>query len=77
MYDDKIRETIIDDLEGKTMSIVNTSIVLASQGYLVNKSKYIRLDWSSILIHAFENIDILNKSQQHKVELLYNKISTI
>lgn len=77
MYDDVIKNNILDDLEGKVMSIVNTSITLASQGYLVNRSKYIRLDWSSILLHVFENIDILKPEQQHRVELLYNKLSTI
>ena len=77
MYNDVIKKNILDDLESKAMSIVNTSIVLASQGYLVNKSKYIRLDWSSLLLHAFENIDVLKPEQQHRVELLYNKISTI
>lgn len=77
MYNDDVATNVINDLEGKTISIVNTAIVLASQGYLVNKSKYIRLDWSSLLLNAFENIDILSKEQQHKVELLYNKLSTI
>lgn len=77
MYNDAIRKNIIDDLESKVMSIVNTSIALASQGYLVNKSKYIRLDWSSLLIHAFDNIQVLKPEQQHKIELLYNKINSI
>ena len=77
MYNDVIKKNILDDLESKAMSIVNTSIALASQGYLVNKSKYIRLDWSSILLHAFENIDIFSEEQQHKIELLYNKFSTL
>ena len=77
MYNDVIRKTILDDLEDKVIGIVNTSIALASQGYLVNKSKYIRLEWSSLLIHAFKNIDVLKPEQQHKIELLYNKLSTI
>lgn len=77
MYDDLIKNTILDDLESKVTSIVNTSVALASQGYLVNKSKYIRLDWSSVLIHAFENIDILKPEQQHRIELIYNKLDTI
>lgn len=77
MYDDLIKNTILDDLESKVTSIVNTSVALTSQGYLVNKSKYIRLDWSSILIHAFENIDILKPEQQHRIELIYNKLDTI
>lgn len=77
MYNDVIKKNILDDLESKAMSIVNTSIALASQGYLVNKSKYIKLDWSSILLHAFENIDIFSKEQQNNIERLYNKISNI
>ena len=77
MYNDVIKKNILDDLESKAMNIVNTSIVLASQGYLVNKSKYIRLDWSSILLHAFENIDIFSKEQQNNIERLYNKVSNI
>lgn len=77
MYDDKINKSIIDNLESKALSIVNTSVALASQGYLINKSKVIRLNWSAILLHAFENIDILNKEQQHNLETLYNKVNTI
>ena len=77
MYNDVIKKNILDDLESKAMSIVNTSIVLASQGYLVNKSKYIRLNWSSILLHAFENIDIFSEEQQNNIERLYNKVSNI
>lgn len=77
MYNDELRNTILDDLESKVNSTISTCFALASQGYLVNKSKYIRLNWSSILLHAFENIDILNEEQQRKVELLYNKLSTI
>lgn len=77
MYNDVIKENILDDLESKVISIVNTSVTLASQGYLVNRNKYTKLNWSSILIHAFENIDILSEKQQHQVELLYNKISTL
>ena len=77
MYDDVIKKNILDDLESKTMNIVNTSIALTSQGYLVNKSKYIRLDWSSLLLHAFENIDIFSKEQQNNIERLYNKVSNI
>lgn len=77
MYNDEIRKHIISDLERKQLSIVNTAVALASQGYLVNKSKYIRLDWSSIILNAFENINVFSEEQQHKIELLYNKLSTL
>ena len=77
MYNDKLRKTIITDLESKELSIVNTAVVLASQGYVVNRIKYIKLDWTSIILNAFENINVFSKEQQHKIELIYNKISTL
>lgn len=77
MYNDKLRDNIINDLERRAESTVSTCIALASQGYLVNKSKQVRIDWTSLLLHAFENIDVLKEEQQHNVELLYNKLSTI
>ena len=77
MYNDELRKTIITDLESKELSIVNTAVVLASQGYVVNQIKYIKLDWTSIILNAFENINVFSEEQQHKIELLYNKISTL
>ena len=75
MYNDEIRQATIDSLESKIMNLVNTSIVLASQGYLVNKAKKVKLEWASILIDAFENINVLDKEQQNNIERIYNKIS--
>lgn len=76
MYNDEIRYSIIDSLESKAIDIVNMTVALASQGYLVNKSKHIKLDWVSLLLATFENINILSEEQQHNIELLYNKILT-
>ena len=75
MYNDELRKTIITDLERKELSIVNTAVVLASQGYVVNRVKYVKLDWASIVLNAFENINIFSEEQQRKIELLYNKLS--
>ena len=77
MYNDELRKTIITDLESKELSIVNTAVVLVSQGYVVNRVKYIKLDWTSIILNAFENINVFSEEQQHKLELLYNKLSTL
>ena len=77
MYNDELCKTIITNLESKELSIVNTAIVLASQGYVVNRAKYIKLNLASIILNAFENIDVFSEEQQHKIELLYNKLSTL
>lgn len=77
MHNDTICKTIITNLENKAINLVNTTIALSSQGYAIDKSKQIILDWTNIMLHAFKNIDILSDEQKHKVELLYNKLSTI
>ena len=74
MYDEAIKDIARNNLEQKAIGIVNTTITLAAQGYIINKAKQVKLDWSSILIHAFENIDMLLPEQQKSIEVLYNKI---
>ena len=74
MYDEAIKTIAISNLEQKTIGIVNTTVALAAQGYIINKAKQVKLDWSSILIHAFGNIDVLSPEQQKNIEVLYNKI---
>lgn len=74
MYDNGLKDITIRNLEQKAIGIVQTTVALTAQGYIVNRAKQTRLQWSSILLHAFENIDILTPEQQNYIEVLYNKI---
>lgn len=74
MYDNGLKDIAIRNLEQKAIGIVQTTVALTAQGYIVNRAKQTRLQWSSILLHAFENIDVLTPEQQHYIEVLYNKI---
>lgn len=74
MYDDGLKNIAIRNLEQKVIGIVQTTVALTAQGYIVNRAKQTRLQWSSILLHAFENIDVLTPEQQNYIEVLYNKI---
>lgn len=74
MYDETLKDIAIRNLEQKAIGIVQTTVALAAQGYIVNRRKQIKLEWSSIILHAFENIDILTQEQQQNIEVLYNKI---
>ena len=74
MYDDGLKDIAIRNLEQKAIGIVQTTVALTAQGYIVNRAKQTRLQWSSILLHAFENIDVLTSEQQNYIEVLYNKI---
>ena len=74
MYDDGLKDIAIRNLEQKAIGIVQTTVALTAQGYIVNRAKQTRLQWSSILLHAFETIDVLTPEQQNYIEVLYNKI---
>ena len=74
MYDETLKDIAIRNLEQKAIGIVQTIVALTAQGYIVNRAKQTRLQWSSILLHAFENIDVLTPEQQNYIEVLYNKI---
>ena len=74
MYDNGLKDIAIRNLEQKAIGIVQTTVALTAQGYIVNRAKQTRLQWSSILLHAFENIDVLTPEQQNYIEVLYNKI---
>lgn len=77
MYNDDLRKSIITGLKSKELSVVNTVVVLASQGYVINQAKHIKLDLANIILNAFENINVFSEEQQHKIELLYNKFSML
>ena len=74
MYDNGLKDIAIRNHEQKAIGIVQTTVALTAQGYIVNRAKQTRLQWSSILLHAFENIDVLTPEQQNYIEVLYNKI---
>jgi hypothetical protein len=77
LYDVEIREATLSILEERVLSVVDLSIMLISEGYVPNKNKTTKLQLSSILIDAFENIDVLSEEQHRKLENLYNKVISL
>ena len=77
LYNNEIKEATLSVLEERVLSVVDLSIVLISEGYIPNKNKATKLQWSSILIDAFENIDVLSEEQHRKLENLYNKVISL
>lgn len=74
LYDGELKDTMLVVLENRATSIANCIEALLEEGYIPNNNKYTILNWSSILIHAYENIDIFSKEQQQKLDIVYNKI---
>ena len=77
LYDNEIKEATLGILEERVLSVVDLSITLIAEGYIPNKNKTTKLQWSSILIDAFENIDVLSEEQHRKLENLYNKVISL
>ena len=74
LYDNDLKEVMLDTLHERVSSITNCIVVLLNEGYIPNKNKTTIVNWSSILIDAYENIDVFSKEQQNKLDILYNKV---
>jgi hypothetical protein len=74
LYEPKLKETMLDVLENRMSSIADCIQILFDNGYIPNKNKVTILNWSAILIDAYENIDVLSKEQQNKLDIIYNKV---
>lgn len=74
LYDKSLQSTIVGTLNNRVSTIVDCIIALLREGYLPNKNKITVLDWGSIMIHAFQNIEVFNEEQQNNLENLFNKI---
>lgn len=72
LYEPNLKEAMLDILEERMSGIANCITVLFEQGYIPNKNKYTILDFTSILIDAYENVDVLTKEQQEKLDRVYN-----
>lgn len=74
LYEPKLNQAMLAILQDRVAGIANCINALLQEGYVPNKNKYTIFNWSSILIDAYENIDVFTKEQQDKLDLLYNKI---
>lgn len=74
LYKDSLKEGILTTLKNRVVGISDCIIALENEGFVPNKNKDTILKWSGILIHAYENVDVLSKEQQDKLDNLFNKV---
>jgi len=74
LYEEKLKEAMLDILENRVSGIADSVQVLVNEGLIPNKNKNTKLDWSIILIHAYENIDVLSEEQHKELDRIYNKV---
>ena len=74
LYEPNLKQAMLDVLEERMSGIADCINVLINNGYIPNKNKMTILNWSAILIDAYENVDVLDVEQQHNLDNLYNKV---
>lgn len=74
LYEPKLKQAMLDVLEERMSGIADCIQILFDNGYIPNKNKMTILNWSAILIDAYENVDVLSKEQQDKLDILYNRV---
>ena len=74
MYESYLNKAMLDVLENRISGIADSITVLIDKGYIPNKNKMTILNWTPILIDAYENIVLFTEEQQNKLNTLYEKI---
>lgn len=73
-YNVELKEEIVSALENRVLTIIRIMLSLNEEGYEINNNKLVLFNFSSILIHAFENIGVFTEEQQKNLELLFNRV---
>lgn len=74
MIKNEIKETMLDDLNARSSSIVNCIVELAKQGYLPNNAKLVKLSWCGILLEAIKQDSFYNEAQTNNIKTIFNKV---
>ena len=74
LYEPTLKQAMLDVLENRMSGIADCIQVLFDNGYIPNKNKMTILNWTSILIDAYENVDVLSEEQHNKLDIIYNKV---
>lgn len=74
LYEPNLKQAMLDVLENRMSGIADCIQMLFDNGYIPNKNKVTILNWSAILIDAYENVDVLSEEQHKKLDIIYNKV---
>ena len=74
LYEPNLKDTMLDVLENRMSGIADCIQILFDNGYIPNKNKMTILNWTAILIDAYENVDVLSIEQHNKLDNIYNRV---
>lgn len=74
MYESYLNKAMLDVLKNRMSGIADCITVLIDRGFIPNKNKMTILNWTPILIDAYENIALFTEEQENKLNEIYNKV---
>jgi hypothetical protein len=74
MYESYLNKAMLDVLKNRMSGIADCITVLIDRGFIPNKNKMTILNWTPILIDAYENIALFTEEQESKLNKIYNKV---
>ena len=77
MYEIDNNKEMLDILNERVSNISDCMVALTKEGFIPNKNKTTILNWSSILIDAYQNFQIFNDEQKAKINDLFEKVTNL
>lgn len=68
---------ITDEVFEKELDVAKIIAILTEEGYIPNKNKEQKLQWSAILLGAFNNIRLFSQDKQNKFINFYIKLNRL
>lgn len=72
-----IDERLTSEVRKRQIVLAENTATMASLGFLLNANSENVLSFTSILIDAYENLELFDKSQKRNLNLIYNKVIKI
>lgn len=72
-----IDERLTSEVRKRQIVLAENAAMMASLGFLLNANSENVLSFTSILIDAYENLELFDKSQKRNLNLIYNKVIKI
>lgn len=72
-----IDERLTSEVRKRQIVLAENTATMASLGFLLNANSENVLSFTSILIDAYENLELFDKSQKKNLNLIYNKVIKI
>ena len=68
---------MLTTLEKRVVSITSSIMECNKLGLVPSRSSVIRLQWYTILIHAYRNFDFYTNEQRNRINNIFRKVSEL